>query len=133
MEAEPEAAQPRAASFPIVGIGASAGGLAAIEAFFAAMPADMETGMAFVLVQHLDPAHESALTGLLASYLYLPFLQIGGSPSGIVPPFVVQIGWLEALGLSLVFTAVLLITIAGTIYYLVRLKVFQAVKLGEAL
>jgi two-component system, chemotaxis family, CheB/CheR fusion protein len=38
---------------PIVGIGASAGGLAAFEAFLSAMPADAETGMAFVLVQHL--------------------------------------------------------------------------------
>ena len=40
------------AGFPIVGIGASAGGLAAFEAFFSAMPADIDPGMAFVLVQH---------------------------------------------------------------------------------
>ena len=45
--------------FPIVGIGASAGGLAAFEAFFAGMPADSEPGMAFVLVQHLAPDHKS--------------------------------------------------------------------------
>jgi len=38
-----------AAGFPIVGIGASAGGLAAFEAFFSAMPADIDTGMAFVV------------------------------------------------------------------------------------
>ena len=43
--------------FPVVGIGASAGGLAAFEAFFAGMPADIEPGMAFVLVQHLAPDH----------------------------------------------------------------------------
>jgi two-component system CheB/CheR fusion protein len=42
-------------SFPVVGIGASAGGLAAFEAFFSAMPSDHESGMAFVLVQHLAP------------------------------------------------------------------------------
>ena len=42
--------------FPIVGIGASAGGLATFEAFFSGMPADTDTGMAFVLVQHLAPA-----------------------------------------------------------------------------
>jgi chemotaxis response regulator CheB len=42
-------------NFPIVGIGASAGGLAAIEAFFAAMPRDKTIGVAFVLVQHLSP------------------------------------------------------------------------------
>jgi two-component system CheB/CheR fusion protein len=36
--------------FPVVGIGASAGGLAAFEAFFSGMPADVDPGMAFVLV-----------------------------------------------------------------------------------
>jgi len=51
--------------FPIVGIGASAGGLAAFEAFFSGMPADAEPGMAFVLVQHLAPDHKSILTELI--------------------------------------------------------------------
>ena len=45
------------AGFPIVGIGASAGGLAAFEAFFSGMPAETDPGMAFVLVQHLAPDH----------------------------------------------------------------------------
>ena len=49
----------------IVGIGASAGGLQAFKAFFANMPAD--SGMAFVLVQHLDPQHKSMLVELLSS------------------------------------------------------------------
>ena len=40
--------------FPIVGIGASAGGLAAFESFFSGMPIDTDPGMAFILVQHLD-------------------------------------------------------------------------------
>jgi two-component system CheB/CheR fusion protein len=52
-------------SFPIVGIGASAGGLAAFEAFFAGMPPEKETGMAYVLVQHLDPGHKSMLAELI--------------------------------------------------------------------
>jgi two-component system, chemotaxis family, CheB/CheR fusion protein len=47
----------------VVGIGASAGGLAAFRSFFDNMPAD--TGMAFVLVQHLDPHHKSMLVELL--------------------------------------------------------------------
>jgi two-component system CheB/CheR fusion protein len=54
----------------IVGIGASAGGLLAYEAFFLAMPAD--SGMAFVLVQHLDPNHASALAQILARYTSMP-------------------------------------------------------------
>jgi two-component system CheB/CheR fusion protein len=55
---------PRGTPFPIVGIGASAGGLEAFGRLLAAMPSD--SGMAFVLVQHLDPQHESLLPELLA-------------------------------------------------------------------
>lgn len=53
------------ASFPIVGIGASAGGLAAFEAFFSGMPKDSYLDMAFVLVQHLAPDHKSMLSDLV--------------------------------------------------------------------
>ncbi len=56
------------AHFPIVGIGASAGGLAAFEAFFSGMPADKDPDMAFVLVQHLAPDHKSILTELIRRY-----------------------------------------------------------------
>jgi two-component system CheB/CheR fusion protein len=51
-------------SFPIVGIGASAGGLDAFRRLLSALPPD--TGMAYVLVQHLDPHHESILAELLS-------------------------------------------------------------------
>src|SRR5216684_3096043 len=51
-------------SFPVVGIGASAGGLEAVSELIADLPAT--TGMAFLLVQHLDPMHESFLTEILA-------------------------------------------------------------------
>ena len=49
--------------FPIVGIGCSAGGLEALEAFFTHVPAD--SGMAFVVIQHLDPDHASQLPEIL--------------------------------------------------------------------
>ncbi len=52
-----------ATKLPIVGIGASAGGLEAFEEFFRNTPADI--GMAFVLVQHLSPTHVSMLTEIL--------------------------------------------------------------------
>ncbi len=52
-------------AFPIVGVGASAGGLAAFAAFFSGMPAEGDPGMAFVLVQHLAPDHGSLLTELI--------------------------------------------------------------------
>lgn len=49
--------------FPIVGIGASAGGLDALDLFFSNMPVD--TGMAFVVIQHLDPNHVGMMPELL--------------------------------------------------------------------
>src|SRR5258708_837646 len=64
--------QPR--TFPIVGIGASAGGLGAFTGFFEHLPAD--TGMAFVLVQHLDPTHESILTDILSKTTALPVREV---------------------------------------------------------
>lgn len=62
------AVEASAADFPVVGIGASAGGLAAIEEFLAALPSDKPLGMAFVLVQHLDPVHKSILLELVKRY-----------------------------------------------------------------
>ena len=51
-------------SFPVVAIGASAGGLEAFRTLLAALPAS--SGMAFILVQHLDPTHASMLVDLLS-------------------------------------------------------------------
>lgn len=52
------------ADFPVVGIGASAGGLKALRELLEKLPAD--TGMAFVLIQHLSPSHASSLPEILA-------------------------------------------------------------------
>lgn len=60
-------------SFPIVGLGASAGGLEAFERFFHHVPAD--TGMAFVLVSHLDPSHASILTEILQRITAMPVVE----------------------------------------------------------
>lgn len=51
-------------SFPIVGLGASAGGLEALEIFFNHMPSD--SNMSFVIIQHLSPKHKSIMASLLA-------------------------------------------------------------------
>src|SRR5512140_2391568 len=56
-------ASPASVSFPIVGIGASAGGLEALEQFLTHVPAG--SGMAFVIVQHLDPMHKGIMPELL--------------------------------------------------------------------
>lgn len=59
---------------PVVGLGASAGGLEAFQAFLGAAPTD--AGVAYVLVQHLDPNHESMLAELLARRTSMPVCQI---------------------------------------------------------
>ena len=56
--------------FSIVGIGASAGGLEACSALLKNLPLD--TGLAFVVIQHLDPNHESMLPKLLARVTKIP-------------------------------------------------------------
>ena len=58
----------------IVGIGASAGGLSALEQFFDAMPTD--TGMAFVVIQHLSPDFKSLMDDLLARHTSMPIHRV---------------------------------------------------------
>ena len=65
-----------AADFPIVGIGASAGGLAAFENFFSAIPDDIDPDAAFVVIQHLDPNHKSMLTDLIGRYTRMPVYEV---------------------------------------------------------
>jgi two-component system CheB/CheR fusion protein len=67
-------AAPVKGSFPVVAIGASAGGLEAYKEFFLALPVD--TGMAFVLIQHLDPNHESMLTEIIAKITKIPVEEV---------------------------------------------------------
>src|SRR5262245_13912555 len=60
--------------FPLVGIGASAGGLQALQQFFAHMPP--ESGMAFVVILHLSPTHESSAAAVLQHTTPMPVLQV---------------------------------------------------------
>jgi len=60
--------------FPVVGLGASAGGLNAFKKLIKAIPEN--SGMAFVLVQHLDPSHESLLPEILQKVTSIPVLEI---------------------------------------------------------
>ena len=58
----------------VVGVGASAGGLEAFTELLSHLPDD--TGMAFVLIQHLDPKHESHLTELLSKASKMPVSEV---------------------------------------------------------
>ena len=67
-------AAPAGAAFPIVGIGASAGGLEAIEQFLKHVPAG--SGMAYVIVQHLDPTHKGIMSELLQRSTPMKVVQV---------------------------------------------------------
>ncbi len=73
--AEPSRSEPaERVSFPVVGLGASAGGLEALESFLKNVPP--KSGMAFVVVQHLDPTHKGMLVELLQRATAMPVVQI---------------------------------------------------------
>jgi two-component system CheB/CheR fusion protein len=75
-EEQPQRKPPKteALDFPVVGVGASAGGLEAFRQLLKALPND--PGMAFVLISHLDPTHESAMTELLGRATRMPVFQV---------------------------------------------------------
>lgn len=73
-EDDRESMDPPDASFPIVGIGASAGGMEALELFIAHIP--MNSELAFVIVQHQDPTHKGMMVELLQHHTLLPIYTI---------------------------------------------------------
>jgi two-component system CheB/CheR fusion protein len=81
---------PRHQRLPVVGIGASAGGLRALQRYFGNLPDD--TGVAFVIIVHLDPHHESQMAELLQSSTAMPVRQVPKSLTAqpnhiyIIPP-----------------------------------------------
>ena len=76
LEASSQPLEPskQAGPYPIVGVGASAGGFEAFRELLKALPSD--TGLALVLVQHLDPGHESLLAKLLSNATAMPVREV---------------------------------------------------------
>jgi putative ABC transport system permease protein len=71
--------------------------------------------------------------GVLASQLFIPFLQVGTDKYAQVPPFVVQIAWGQLWTIYAVFGAMFLIAVGVLVALLIRMKIFEAVKLGESI
>ncbi|MXY92007.1 MAG: FtsX-like permease family protein [Caldilineaceae bacterium SB0664_bin_27] len=71
--------------------------------------------------------------GLVSSYLFIPFYQVGYKQADLVPPFIVQIAWDDVAQLVLAMLIMVLAAAIGTLWLLVRMKTFQAVKMGEVL
>jgi two-component system CheB/CheR fusion protein len=74
VKSSPASASTASAGFPIVGLGASAGGLEALELFLQHVP--RQSGMAFVIVQHLDPTHKGMLSELLQRATSMQVIQV---------------------------------------------------------
>jgi two-component system CheB/CheR fusion protein len=92
-KAPPDAEKPNDrndGAFPIVGVGASAGGLEAYRRMLQALPGD--TGTALVLIQHLDPTHSSLLSEILARATSMPVREVEGELAAepnhvyVIPP-----------------------------------------------
>jgi putative ABC transport system permease protein len=70
--------------------------------------------------------------GTATSILFIPFFRVGATEGAIVPPFQVIFAWSDVVAILLALAAVLLLTSLGIIYRLARLRIVEAVKLGEA-
>ena len=86
----PKTQGPAKTSVLVVGVGASAGGLEAFRKLMGTVPRN--TGIAFILVQHLDPSHESMMVDLLSTHTALTVCQakdelpIEGDHLYVIPP-----------------------------------------------
>ena len=69
--------------------------------------------------------------GVLASSMFIRFLQVGVNKYALTPPFAVQVAWSAIVNIYLVFLLMFLIAVGSMISLLLRMRIFQAVKLGE--
>ncbi len=70
--------------------------------------------------------------GAMVSYVFIPFLQIGSHVATQIPPFLVEIAWPAVFRMYALFGIFFFIALVGLIISLLRMKIFQALKLGEA-
>jgi putative ABC transport system permease protein len=77
-----------------------------------------------------------ALVGLVlgtaASLLFIPFFRVGATEQPTIPPFQIILAWSDVAVILVAFAGILLLTSLGIIFRLARLKIFEAVKMGEA-
>ncbi len=71
------------------------------------------------------------IMGVWASSLFIQFLQVGAGKYALTPPFEVQVAWGAIANIYVVFLLMFLFAVGTMMYMLVRMRVFQAVKLGE--
>jgi putative ABC transport system permease protein len=69
--------------------------------------------------------------GVWASRLFIPFLQVRGGPHPHTPRFIVKVAWADIFQVYIVFGAMFLFAVAAMLLLLIRMRVFEAIKLGE--
>jgi putative ABC transport system permease protein len=69
--------------------------------------------------------------GAWVSDMFIPYLQVGAGPSARIPPFVIQIAWPAIFRIYALFGLLFVAALGGLAVLLLRMKIFQAVKLGE--
>jgi putative ABC transport system permease protein len=73
------------------------------------------------------------ILGVIASRLFVPFLQIGTTAHAQYPPFQIEIAWLSIIQIYVLFGGLFLAALGALVALLVRMKIFQAIKLGESI
>ena len=71
------------------------------------------------------------ILGYIASITFIPFMQIGSDPADLIPPFRVLIAWDSIYQIYLMFSILFALTLLVSVLLLRRMRIFQAIKLGE--
>jgi putative ABC transport system permease protein len=69
--------------------------------------------------------------GILVSQIFIPSLQVGDSITELIPPFIVEIAWPAIFRIYALFGALFAVALTALAVLLMRMKIFQAIKLGE--
>jgi putative ABC transport system permease protein len=84
--------------------------------------------LAFVVLLGLGAG---TILGGVVSNLYIPYLQVGNTPQALTPPFLVEIAWPAIIRIYVLFGTLFVVALAVLAALLLRMKIFQAIKLGE--
>jgi len=92
------------------------------------MTAFLAWELAFVVLLGLGAG---TVLGALVSTVYIPYLQVGNTPQALTPPFLVEIAWPAIQRIYILFGALFVVALSVLAALLLRMKIFQAIKLGE--
>ena len=70
--------------------------------------------------------------GVFVSQLFIPFLQVEGGEHPLTPPFIVQVAWTEITYIYAIFGVMFLAAVIALFFALRRMRIFEAIKLGES-